>query len=274
MIEVNIDPTQPPEGDAPTETTRQNFAGGRDAINALLELAASGRIGIFPGSLPEGWVLADGRELSRSTYSGLYAVIGTTFGEGNGATTFNVPNLVDRVIVGAGDEYAEGDTGGLAEVILTLAQLPPHDHGGESGFGGGHDHDGASSTDGSHNHSLTASSNGSHSHGGYTAYAGSHTHTVDFQSITSTASFGWNMRNGTSSGTTSVTSESSGSHSHTASVSTNGDHSHDGTTNSSGTHSHDLDTDGEHSHTLTSAGGGEAHNNLPPFLALNFAIKT
>lgn len=274
MIEVSIDPTQPPEGDAPTETTRQNFAGARDAINAFMDLAASGRIGIFPGALPEGWVPADGRELSRYAYSGLFAVIGTTFGEGNGATTFNVPNLVDRVVVGAGDEYEEGATGGLAEVVLTLAQLPAHAHGGESGYGGSHDHNGASTTDGAHNHSLTASSGGSHSHGGYTDYAGSHTHTITFESLISTTSSVPYMHVGSPSGNTIVTSESSGSHNHTATVNSNGDHSHDGTTASSGAHSHSIDEDGAHSHTLTTAGGGEAHNNLPPYLAVNFAIKT
>lgn len=52
------------------------------------------------GSLPTGWLLCDGSAVSRTTYSALYGVIGTTYGTGNGSSTFNLPNLIDRFIQG------------------------------------------------------------------------------------------------------------------------------------------------------------------------------
>jgi len=61
-------------------------------IGAITELAG----GVVPG----GWFVCDGSAVSRTTYSDLYSVIGTTFGTGDGSTTFNVPDLRARVTVG------------------------------------------------------------------------------------------------------------------------------------------------------------------------------
>ncbi len=49
----------------------------------------------------EGWLVCDGRAISRETYSALFALIGTTFGSGNGLTTFNLPNGKGRIPLGA-----------------------------------------------------------------------------------------------------------------------------------------------------------------------------
>lgn len=49
---------------------------------------------------PNGWLLCDGRAISRTTYAELFAVVGTRFGNGDGSTTFNVPNLTDKFIEG------------------------------------------------------------------------------------------------------------------------------------------------------------------------------
>lgn len=54
---------------------------------------------IFP---PDNYVTCDGRALSRSTYNSLYSIIGTSFGSGDGSTTFNVPDMRGRVPVGVG----------------------------------------------------------------------------------------------------------------------------------------------------------------------------
>ena len=51
---------------------------------------------------PNGWLLCDGSAISRTTYADLFEVIGTTFGEGDGSTTFNLPNLQNKFIEGAG----------------------------------------------------------------------------------------------------------------------------------------------------------------------------
>ncbi len=55
-------------------------------------------------SAPTGWLLCDGSAVSRSTYSALFAVIGTTYGSGNGSTTFNVPNAQGVFVRGAGSQ--------------------------------------------------------------------------------------------------------------------------------------------------------------------------
>lgn len=55
----------------------------------------------FTGSTtPSGWALCYGQAISRTQYAGLFAVIGTQYGAGNGSTTFNVPDLRGRVVAG------------------------------------------------------------------------------------------------------------------------------------------------------------------------------
>lgn len=56
----------------------------------------------FAGSqAPEGFLVCNGGEISRTTYSALFDVIGTTYGSGDGSTTFNLPNLTDRFLQGS-----------------------------------------------------------------------------------------------------------------------------------------------------------------------------
>lgn len=55
--------------------------------------APTGAVMAFAGSsAPEGWLVCDGSAVSRTTYADLFAVIGTTYGSGDGSTTFNLPN--------------------------------------------------------------------------------------------------------------------------------------------------------------------------------------
>lgn len=64
-------------------------------------------------NLPEGLLLCDGSAISRTTYAKLFAVIGTKFGVGDGSTTFNVPNLIQRFIQGIDTAITNpGATGG------------------------------------------------------------------------------------------------------------------------------------------------------------------
>lgn len=66
-------------------------------------------------------------------YDALFALIGTTYG-GNGVSTFNLPDLRSRVVIGSGTApssnitYVAGQTGGEEEVSLTIANMPVHDH--------------------------------------------------------------------------------------------------------------------------------------------------
>jgi hypothetical protein len=66
--------------------------------------APTGSIQAFAGpeaSIPAGWLLCDGSAISRIDYAALFTVISTYWGVGNGSTTFNIPNMQNRVPVGA-----------------------------------------------------------------------------------------------------------------------------------------------------------------------------
>jgi microcystin-dependent protein len=70
-----------------------------------------GCIQIYAGSTaPTGWLICDGSAVSRTTYANLFAVIGTTYGSGDGSTTFNVPNLKGTVPVGLDSSDTDFDT--------------------------------------------------------------------------------------------------------------------------------------------------------------------
>lgn len=61
----------------------------------------AGAVQVFAmSSAPTGWLSCDGTAVSRSTYSGLYSAIGTTYGSGDGSTTFNLPDLRGEFIRG------------------------------------------------------------------------------------------------------------------------------------------------------------------------------
>jgi microcystin-dependent protein len=76
------------------------------------------------GTAPSGWLLCAGAAVSRSTYATLFAVIGTTFGVGDGSTTFNLPNYTNRMPYGT----TLAATGGSATTTLATTNLPSHTH--------------------------------------------------------------------------------------------------------------------------------------------------
>lgn len=96
---------------------------------ASLLMPPTGSLFPFAGATaPTGYLMCDGSEVSRTTYATLYAVTGDAYGAGDGATTFNLPNLIDRIPIGAGSSYAIGSTGGEATHTLSEAELAPHRH--------------------------------------------------------------------------------------------------------------------------------------------------
>jgi microcystin-dependent protein len=87
-------------------------------------------------SAPSGYLLCNGSAVSRSTYSALFAVVGTAFGSGDGSTTFNLPDFRDRFPVGAGTTYSANSTGGSKDAIVVS-----HTHTGTSSVSDpGHTH--------------------------------------------------------------------------------------------------------------------------------------
>ena len=93
----------------------------------------AGVINLYGGSsAPQGTLLCDGAIVSRTTYSRLFDVIGTTYGVGDGANTFGLPNLKGRVPVGLDAAQTEfnglGKTGGYNTHTLTVNEIPAHTH--------------------------------------------------------------------------------------------------------------------------------------------------
>ena len=98
---------------------------------------AVGNVIDFAGLLakiPQGYLNCDGSAVSRAAYPELFAAISTTWGAGDGSTSFNLPNLSRRTTVGAGGAgsivlaNAVGSVGGEENHVLTVAELAQHSH--------------------------------------------------------------------------------------------------------------------------------------------------
>ena len=115
------------------------------ALNAAtsFDLPAASIIAFAGSSAPSGFLICDGSAVSRTTYATLFGVISTTYGVGDSSSTFNLPDLRERVIAGKATSASLltsgvsgitsttlGNAGGVQSVALTSAQsgLPAHNH--------------------------------------------------------------------------------------------------------------------------------------------------
>lgn len=137
-----------------------------------------------------GWLLCDGRTLSRDAYKNLFDIIGTAFGSNN-AYDFKLPNFKGRVPGAAGDGpglsvRSIGETVGEEMHKLVISEMPTHNHNGATGAAGSHDHGGQTGSVYAGNGDVgsiagldRAGDNGSHSHS--ISMEPNHSHTIASQ---------------------------------------------------------------------------------------------
>lgn len=119
----------------------------QQSIKAYVDAAMPpGAVIDYAGSTaPSGWLFCAGQAVSRTTYAALFTAIGTTYGVGDGSTTFNLPDLRGRVTVGKDDMTGSaasrmtsggsgvdgatlGASGGAETHTLTTSEIPAHTH--------------------------------------------------------------------------------------------------------------------------------------------------
>lgn len=210
----------------------------------------SGTIMAFAGSTaPDGWAFCSGAAVDRTTYANLFSVIGTSYGAGDGSTTFNLPDLRGRTIFG------KDDMGGSAASRLTVA-------GGIAGSTLG-------AAGGSQTRTLVVANLPSHSHSftGTSVTTSSNSHSHTYQDAYFAENFsggtGGNARYGTSANTDTDNSfywrSSSNTHS------TSPQNINTGSTS----HTHTVTPEG----TIGDTGSGTAFATVNPGLVVNYIIK-
>lgn len=194
----------------------------------------------------------------------------------NKGKDYTTPNLLDKFVIGAGDSYQPGDTGGEAEHTLIVSEMPDHGH---TLTDPGHTH---AIIDNGHTHGTDQDphTHGAvvdpHTHAFVTDSDGTHTHNVQVGNQ-GTGLRGGGDNNTATSGLSTFTTDG------------NGAHTHSGTTASSASTTEIQDAsisitvqeaatgievvENTTGITAANSGGNEPHNNLPPFYAVVFVVK-
>ena len=138
--------------DSVTKVDTNSYQNGSITYQKLAQsvidlLVPIGTVHLFAGVAPPGgWFVCNGAAVSRTTYSALFAQLGAYWGNGDGVSTFNIPNFINRVPVGygTGASWGFGSYAGESSHQLSIAEMPGHDHGWSQSP---HDH-------GTHAHNL------------------------------------------------------------------------------------------------------------------------
>ena len=211
----------------------------------------------------DGWILCDGRSLTRALYPQLFEIIGTSFGSLN-TDSFTLPDMRGRVpgSIGHGTNLttrALGDKLGEEYHTMTLSELVSHTH------------TGTTNNAGSHTHTGTTDNAGSHTHTGTTDNAGSHTHSSN--ATGGQGNFGLAKADGTNTVIDTDSSQGELNVWRTAgalTINSDGVHQHSFTTASVADHQHTFTTasvaDHQHTFTTQSTGSTTPFNVMQPTL--------
>jgi microcystin-dependent protein len=156
------------------EATKYDFSGAN--LTGIEGIPTATIVPWSSASVPTGFLECNGQAVSRSTYSALFAIVASTYGGGDGSSTFNVPDLSDKVAVGKSNNKAlasaagaetvtsTGNVGGTtANASLSTAQLASHSHSG-AGAGSGTGAGGPTRTIASGNNTGSTGSGSGHQH--------------------------------------------------------------------------------------------------------------
>lgn len=232
---------------------------GSSSASSSSSSSPTGSVIAFAGSTaPTGWLICDGTAVSRTTYADLFTIIGTSYGSGDGSTTFNVPDLIRRAPLGKGSSDSLGDSDGVAAASRTLSHthsVPAHYHGTGT---------------------LAVASSGT-----LTTSSDSHNHTFSGTTgANSTNQFPGKANSSAGNASSAMRANSSGTANNTFDTYFNHTHTFSGTTTTD-THNHTISG---HTHTLSGSvgatGGVDGDSAMtsgsytPPHLIMNYIIKS
>lgn len=233
-------------------------------LNSYVYRQGNNNKNVVDGKINTLMAIADFSDLADKTYP-----VGSLFWSKNStspASRFGGTwtHVKDVFALAAGSTYIAGTTGGSSTHLLTVSQIPSHNHSGVTGAP-------STNTSGGPSTNSTGNNSTGHTHtipslSGTTGRAGSHTHTPnttmgsyypdgDVSRVTY-----WTQH----SSSAAVNWSSAGAHSHTVSTDANtsggvsANHTH-----GLASHTHNLSS---HTHSITAQGGGSAHNNMPPYV--------
>ena len=116
-------------GNNPATDNGTNWQPGIGGLNGAVPTGVTSQFAGPRTSIPAGYLLCDGRAVSRTTYLNLFNVVGTVYGAGDGTTTFNLPNGQGTIFIGQLPSDPNFGTvgvyGGEAKHTLTVAEIPP-----------------------------------------------------------------------------------------------------------------------------------------------------